>query len=137
MVVLSFAAMYVLMYAMVDVFDNVYSNLNQVYMAGLMTGAMVVIEMLVMGSMYSRKVKRAAIIGGIIASILFYFLIRGQIGISDEGFLRSMIPHHASALLMCQKANLSDPEVKKLCQDILSSQKEQIDWMKAKLGSQK
>jgi hypothetical protein len=37
MTALSFISMYVLMYAMVNRFANVYSNLNQFYMAGLMT----------------------------------------------------------------------------------------------------
>jgi hypothetical protein len=37
MVVLPFVSMYVLMYAMVDTFANVYGNLNQFNMAGLMT----------------------------------------------------------------------------------------------------
>src|SRR5687768_11923535 len=37
MAVLSFVSMYVLMYAMVDRFGHMYSNVNQVYMAGLMT----------------------------------------------------------------------------------------------------
>jgi hypothetical protein len=37
MTALSFASMYVLMHAMVNTFANVYSNLNQVYMAALMT----------------------------------------------------------------------------------------------------
>ena len=52
MAALSFASMYVLMYAMVDSFGNVYANFNQVYMAGLMTAPMVVIELLVMRGMY-------------------------------------------------------------------------------------
>ena len=43
MTALSFAAMYALMYAMVDRFENVYNNINQVYMAGLMAASMVVI----------------------------------------------------------------------------------------------
>ena len=51
MTVLSFSSMYVLMYAMVDKFANVYPNLNQTYMAGLMTAPMVIIEILLMGSM--------------------------------------------------------------------------------------
>ena len=37
----SFVSMYALMYAMADRFANVYMNLNQVYMAGLMTAPMV------------------------------------------------------------------------------------------------
>jgi hypothetical protein len=36
--------MYILMYAMVDRFGNVYSSLNQLYMAGLMTVPMIVID---------------------------------------------------------------------------------------------
>ena len=42
MAALSFAAMYILMYAMVNRFDDVYNNVNQVYMAGLMAAPMVV-----------------------------------------------------------------------------------------------
>jgi hypothetical protein len=45
MTVLMFIAMYWLMYAMVDRLANVYPNLNQVYMAGLMTAPMVLIEL--------------------------------------------------------------------------------------------
>lgn len=37
MTVLMFIAMYVLMYAMADWLENVLSNINQLYMAGLMT----------------------------------------------------------------------------------------------------
>lgn len=44
--------MYLLMYAMVNTVDNVYVNVNQVYMASLMTAPMVIIELLVMRGMY-------------------------------------------------------------------------------------
>lgn len=36
MTLLSFVAMYILMYSMVDKINNVFSNVNQLYMAGLM-----------------------------------------------------------------------------------------------------
>jgi len=52
MAVLSFAAMYVLMYAMVDRLPNVFANLNQAYMAALMAAPMVLIELFVMRAMY-------------------------------------------------------------------------------------
>jgi hypothetical protein len=52
MAVLSFVSMYLLMYAMVDRFENVFPNVNQFYMAGLMTLPMMIIEMVIMGSMY-------------------------------------------------------------------------------------
>ncbi len=55
MTVLSFIAMYFLMYAMVNSFDNVFASFNQFYMAGLMTAPMVVLELLLMGGMYPNK----------------------------------------------------------------------------------
>lgn len=129
----SFVAMYVLMYMMVDVFDNVYPNINQFYMALMMTACMVVIELIVMRAMYS---KTTYIVGLVISSLLFAGSIAGirwQIGVSDEAFLRSMIPHHASALLMCEKAQLQDPDITELCNNIIIGQQAEIDWMKSKL----
>ncbi|MBI5354013.1 MAG: hypothetical protein HZB50_15330 [Chloroflexi bacterium] len=63
MVVLSFMSMYMLMYAMVNTFANVIPNVNQFYMAGLMTVPMIFIEMALMGSMYMDKKLNTIIIG--------------------------------------------------------------------------
>ena len=132
MTILSFLSMYMLMYAMVDAFANVYSNFNQFYMAGLMASAMVIIELALMGSMYHEKKWNALIMGAsCLALVAFFLLIRQQAGISDKQFVRSMIPHHASALLMCRKAPIQDAEIKKLCQNIQASQQSEIDQMKA------
>ena len=109
MVVLSFMSMYMLMYAMVNTFANVIPNVNQFYMAGLMTVPMIFIEMALMGSMYMDKKLNTIIIG--VSSILliaFFVFIRQQSAVSDKQFLKSMIPHHASAILMCEKANLQE-----------------------------
>jgi hypothetical protein len=54
MIFLSFIAMYILMYAMVNSFTNVFSSFNQFYMAGLMTTPMVILELIVMGSLNPR-----------------------------------------------------------------------------------
>ena len=98
MTVLSFTSMYVFMYAMVDNFANVYSSVNQFYMAGLMTAPMVLIEMLLMWAMYGNKRANLIIIAASIASLLaFLVLIRNQTAVGDTQFLRSMIPHHAHA----------------------------------------
>ncbi|MCW4469796.1 DUF305 domain-containing protein [Flavobacterium sp. MFBS3-15] len=134
MTALSFIAMYILMYAMVDVFANVVHNVNQIYMAGLMATPMVIIELLVMGGMYNNK-KRNAIIIAVSALALagFFLLIRQQGGVSDRQFLKSMIPHHASAILMSEEADLNDPEVRALARQIIESQQEEIRQMKAKL----
>ena len=134
MAALSFMAMYILMYAMVDTFANVFLNINEFYMAGLMTAPMMLIEIALMGSMYMDKRLNSIIItASSLVLIGFFLLIRQQSAVSDKQFLKSMIPHHASAILMCTKANLQDAEIKDLCQSIISSQQQEIDQMKAKL----
>lgn len=134
MIVLSFISMYALMYAMVDSIGNVYPNLNQFYMAGLMTAAMAIIELGLMWSMYkNKKLNVLIMVTSLIALLAFWFCIRQQTAISDRQFLKSMIPHHAGAILMCEKASINDPEIKKLCEQIRSGQQAEIDLMKTKL----
>lgn len=138
MTLLSFVSMYILMYIMVDSFANVYPNLNQLYMAGVMTIPMIFIELFFMRSMYPNKRKNLAI--GILSLIIFIMLvifIKKQTAISDREFIKSMIPHHAAALAMCEEASLQDPELKELCKNILSTQQSEIDFMKAKLKALK
>lgn len=134
MAALSFASMYILMYAMVNNFDNVFSHVNQFYMAGLMTMPMIIFEIVLMGSMYMNKKINVIIISlSSIALIVFYLCIRMQVGITDKQFLKGMIPHHAAAILMSTKAPSQDPDIKKLQEEIISSQQREIMEMKAKL----
>ncbi len=134
MVGLSFVAMYVLMYAMVDAFSSVYMNINQFYMAGLMAAPMAIIEILLMRSMYpSKTLNNIILVASVAALILFWVGIRSQVAVGDQQFLRSMIPHHSGAILMCEKANLSDPALQNLCKEIIESQKSEIDQMQGML----
>jgi hypothetical protein len=134
MAVLSFIAMFILMYAMVDRFANVFVNLNQAYMAGLMAAPMVVIEIALMSMMYPDKKKNAVIVAiSVVAGIVFWVLIRQQAAIGNAQFLRSMIPHHAGAILMCEQLRADDPGIKQLCAQIIESQREEIAQMRARL----
>ncbi len=134
MIFLSFIAMYILMYVMVDSLDNVYPNVNQFYMAGLMTAPMLILELTIMGSMYrNKKLNMLLIALSAIGLILFYMGVRQQVGVADRQFLKSMIPHHAGALLMCEKASIQDPDIMELCKTILAGQQSEIDLMKSKL----
>ena len=134
MTVISFVAMYILMYAMVDRFAHVYANINQFYMAGLMAAPMVLIELAIMREMY--KDLRFNLVFGVLALIAlvgFFVLIRQQTAVTDVQFLRSMIPHHAGAILMCEQAPIQNTEIKKLCTEIISSQKKEIEQMRSML----
>jgi hypothetical protein len=134
MAALSFVAMFILMYAMVDQFSNVFVNLNQAYMAGLMASPMVLIELIVMRAMYPNKRLNAIIAGvSVFVLALFWILIRQQTAIGNSQFLRSMIPHHAGAILMCEQLQADDAEIKQLCGEIIKSQNKEIGQMKAKL----
>ena len=134
MILVSFAAMYILMYSMVDSFSDSVPNINQFYMAGLMTMPMLILELLIMGGMYmNKKLNTILIAVGFIGLVGFFFCIRQQAGVGDRQFLKSMIPHHGAAILMVEKASLTDPEVKKLGEGIIAAQQAEILQMKAKL----
>jgi uncharacterized protein (DUF305 family) len=138
MAVLSFICMYVLMYAMVDRFANVYSNVNQFYMAGLMTAPMVLIELMLMRGMYRHRAANVAIAAAAVLALgALWMLIRDQTAVGDRQFLRSMIPHHAAAILMCEQAPVQDPQIKQLCETIIRSQQDEIGQMKALLAKAK
>lgn len=134
MTALSFVAMFVLMYAMADRLENVYASFNQVYMAGLMAAPMVLIEMALMRRMYpNAKLNAVITLTTLVMMMLCWVFIRQQTAISDNQFVRSMIPHHAGAVLMCEENKLKDRDLVKLCQDIISSQKAEIALMTSKL----
>jgi uncharacterized protein (DUF305 family) len=104
-------------------------------MAGLMAAPMVIIDIVVMGAMYrNKKLNIALVAASAIALAGFWMLIRQQSAVSDAQFLRSMIPRHAGALLMCEEAAINDPEIKRLCESVKSSQQAEIDQMKTKLN---
>ena len=134
MISLSFVAMYLLMYAMIDSFANFFFNINQFYMAALMTSPMIILEIVLMGEMYGdKKMNSLIIIGAFVLLFVSFLFIQQQTFVSDKQFLRSMIPHHAGAILMCKKADLRDPEIKQLCSEILAGQKREVAQMKTKL----
>jgi hypothetical protein len=132
---LSFVSMYVLMYAMVDSASSVYNNFNQFYMAALMTAPMILIELWLMRSMFQNKRLNALVMASavVVGGVAFLF-IRQQTAISDTQFLRSMIPHHSGAILMCEEASIRNPKIQELCKSIVSSQQAEIDQMRSILG---
>lgn len=100
-----------------------------------MTAPMLIIEIALMGSMYmDKKLNLVIVATSSIVLIALFLFIRQQSAVSDKQFLRSMIPHHASAILMCEKTDIQDPEIKELCKSIISSQQEEIDQMQVKLN---
>ena len=46
-----------------------------------------------------------------------------------------MIPHHAGAILMCEKSQFKDQRIQTLCLSIIDSQQSEINQMKEILRS--
>ena len=135
MTAVSFIYMYFFMYAMIDGLPHFYNNINQIYMAGLMAAPMAIVELVIMRSMYSnRRMNLIVIVMAALATIAFWFLIREQAAVGDRQFLRSMIPHHASAILMCDQATISDQRIQNLCKEIVDGQKREIAEMESILA---
>lgn len=129
--VASYVVMFASMFSRVNVLGNVFLSLNQVYMAGLMVAPMLLIMLTVMGSMFKNKRLNAVLfVAGVVLTGLFWLLVRTQAGVGNRQFLRSMIPHHAGAILVCEEASLTDPRIEELCRQIIESQEREIREMK-------
>ena len=123
--------MYLVMFVMIDRLSSFYNNLNMAYMTLMMVAPMVVLMIIAMPDMFPDKRRNILLLGGAALAFFGSFgLIRTQTTIGDQAFLRSMIPHHSGAVLMCEQARLSDPEVLELCRGIIAGQKAEIDQMK-------
>ncbi len=93
---------------------------------------MAVIMLLFMLKMYKNKKKnRAILLGSILLFGAALMLLRTQKPIiGDVLWMKAMIPHHSIAILTSERANIKDPEVKKLAEDIIKAQKREIEEMK-------
>ena len=83
-----------------------------------------------MWRMYPSKQKNRLIL--VISAVIFagsLFMVRTQTGVSDISWMKAMIPHHSIAILTSSQADLKDPEVKKLAEEIIATQKKEIKKM--------
>ena len=132
MLVTSFVAMYVVMYLNTYTIDHVYFSLTRFYMSCLGISVMAIIMWLFMRKMYQNKKKNLAIlIGSGLLFISAFALVRVQSPIiGDILWMKGMIPHHSIAILTSKRADIKDPEVKKLAEDIIKAQEKEIEEMK-------
>lgn len=124
--------MYLGMFTMIDGWGDYRNNLNMFYMAMTMLTPMGLIMLATMGSMYANKPLNLALYAGF--TVLFFASLgatRDQTLIDDKQFVASMIPHHSGAILMCREAPLADPELLKLCSEIVKAQRAEIIQMEA------
>lgn len=57
------------------------------------------------------------------------WLVRSQTTVSDVAWMEAMIPHHSIAILTSERANITDPRVRKLADEIIKAQRREIGEM--------
>ena len=128
---ISLAIMYFVMFAMINSLGEFIQNVNFFYMALMMWAPMGSLMLLMMSGMYQNK--RLNIVLHVIfvaVFVLSFLATRQQWLVGDKQFLRSMIPHHSGAILMCRESTIKDAEIKRLCSEIIPAQQREIDEMK-------
>ena len=131
---IDFVIMYLVMYTMIRSLDHFYLNINNVWMTLMMVTPMALVMMVAMRSMFpSRNRNLLVVAGALVVFGVSYYGMRTQWAVGDEQFLKSMIPHHSGAILMCQEASITDPDIQSLCREIIDAQRREIAQMEALL----
>ena len=132
MIATSTVVMFGLMYLNTYQLDHVFFSETRAYMAVVMGATMAIIMLAYMMGMYKNQRVNIGIIGGSLAVFaMALWLVRSQATVDDVSYMRAMIPHHSIAILTSERARITDPRVRKLADQIIETQRREIDEMKA------
>lgn len=135
MMLLSFLIMYLVMFLNMEKLGHYHTSTTRVYMTLLMVAPMAVVMMTMMGKMYpDKRLNTGIILGSIVLFAVILAALRTQTPIGDVQYMKAMIPHHSSAIMVSKQAAIKDPEVKKLSEQIIQSQEKEIAEMEALLN---
>jgi hypothetical protein len=131
MILTSTVVMFVLMYLNTYAWEHVFFSETRTYMAIMMGATMAVIMLAYMLGMYSNKRRNIAIFAGsVIVFALSLWLVRSQVTVSGPSYMRAMIPHHSIAVMTSERAQIRDPRVRKLADEIIAAQRREIAEMR-------
>lgn len=131
MIATSTIVMYGLMFVNTYAFEHVFWSETRAWMALVMGATMAVIMLAFMLGMYKKKMLNMAIFGGAVAVFaLSLWLVRSQVTVDDTEYMSAMIPHHSIAIMTSERAQISDPRVRKLADEIIEAQEREIAEMK-------
>lgn len=132
MIATSTIIMFGLMYLNTWDISHVWFSQTRMWMALYMGAAMAVVMLAFMLGMYTnRKANIAILVGSVIAFSAGLYLVRSQNTVGDVAWMKAMIPHHSIAIMTSTRANISDPRVRDLADEIIEAQKREIAEMEA------
>ncbi|UEM21359.1 DUF305 domain-containing protein [Skermanella mucosa] len=131
MIATSTVVMYGLMYLNTYSFEHIFWSETRAWMALVMGATMSVIMLGYMLGMYRKRAVNLAIFGGAIMVFAFaLWIVRSQATVDDVEYMRAMIPHHSIAILTSERAQITDPRVRELADEIIEAQEREIAEMK-------
>jgi Na+/proline symporter len=123
--------MFGLMYLNTFSVDHIFFSETRAFMALIMGATMAIVMLAFMWKMYPNKGTNIGIlVGSIVVFLVSLWLVRSQATVGDVAYMRAMIPHHSIAILTSERANITDPRVRKLADGIIAAQKKEIGEMK-------
>lgn len=123
-------AMYAATYLNTYSATHVWYSQSRQWMALIMVATMAFVMLGVMWHMYERRRWNVGILTA--AALVFLaalWLERGQRTVDDVAYLKAMIPHHSIAVLTSKRAQIRDPRVRELADQIIESQLREIAQM--------
>lgn len=131
MILTSTVVMFVLMYLNTYALEHVFFSETRTYMAIMMGATMAAIMLAYMLGMYSNRALNIAIfVAAVIVFALSLWLVRSQVTVSSSSYMRAMIPHHSIAIMTSERAQIRDPRVRKLADEIIEAQRREIAEMR-------
>ncbi|MFV0544140.1 MAG: DUF305 domain-containing protein [Marinicella pacifica] len=131
MIATSVVVMYMAMYLNNYAWDHIFWSETRAYMALIMGAVMATVMLLFMIDKYPNKKSNAMVfIGSAVLFLTSLFLVRSQTTVDDVSWMKGMIPHHSIAILTSKRANISDPRVRQLADEIIKAQEREIKEMK-------
>lgn len=131
MIATSTFVMFFLMYQLVYEFDHATFSINRLVASLVMGSVMTLVMLGFMWRMYKGMATKVAVLGlALVAAIGLLVVNRSQALVGDTAFMKSMIPHHSIAINNARRAEISDPRVRKLADQIIASQMREIAEMK-------
>ena len=123
--------MFFLMYQLVFVFDHAMFSTNRAIASLVMAAVMTMVMLGFMWPMYrGTGVKVGIMLSAAVVGGLLLAANRGQWLNNDARFMQAMIPHHSVAVNNARKAQIRDPRVRKLADEIIEAQIREIEQMK-------
>tara|TARA_R100000655_G_scaffold48581_1_gene86015 strand:+ start:3118 stop:3606 length:489 start_codon:yes stop_codon:yes gene_type:complete len=131
MILTSTLVMFGLMYLNTYQADHAFFSETRSYMALIMGATMAIVMLSFMLHMYSNVTVNIIIY--LVSIVIFagsLWLVRSQTTVDDVSYMKAMIPHHSIAILTSERAQISDPRVRQLADEIIEAQRREIDEMK-------